>query len=254
VRARKPAQFTSISRCLHSGIGDAKESVNTGFEAGKLMKMERNKAGSRALSLNEVLIVLTLIGVVGLVILPMLAKPKPKAKGHPKSCVNDLKQIGLAFRIYANDNNDLYPMQVAEAEGGTKEAVERGELFRIFLVMSNELSVPRTVICPADQRSAATNWATLANTNLSYFVGLDAEDIRPNMILSGDRDIAENGQLLRGTANLTTNRPVAWHKLLHKEGGNVALADGSVQQTTVATLRQLLANTGDTTNRVLFPQ
>ena len=216
------------------------------------MKTERNKVGSRALSLNEVLIVLTLIGVVGLVILPMFARPT-NCSSRIK-CVNNLKQVGLAFRIWANDNNDLYPMQVAQAEGGANEAVERGELFRIFLVMSNELSVPRTVICPADQRSAATNWAALANTNLSYFAGLDAEDIRPNMILSGDRDIAEKGQLLRGTANLTTNRPVAWHKLLHQEGGNLLFADGSVQQTTLATLRQLLATTGDTTNRVLFPQ
>jgi prepilin-type processing-associated H-X9-DG protein len=223
------------------------------------MKMERNKAGSRALSLNEVLIVLTLIGVVGLVILPMLTITKC---GKPSilSCVSQLKSIGLAFRIWANDNNDLYPMQVAEAAGGAKEAVERGELFRVFLVMSNELSVPRTVICPADQRSAATNWATLANTNISYFVGLDAEDIRPNMILSGDRDIAENGQLLTGTANLTTNRPVAWHKLLHKEGGNLLFADGSVQLPATLKLpgalqfHQQLATTGDTTNRVLFPQ
>lgn len=217
------------------------------------MKMEGNKAGSRALSLNEVLIVLTLIGVVGLVILPMLARTKCGKPGIV-SCRNNLKQIGLASRIWANDNNDLYPMQVAEAEGGAKEAVERGDLFRIFLVMSNELSVPRTVICPADQRSAATNWATLRSSNISYFVGLDAEDIRPNMILSGDRDIAENGQLLTGTANLTTNRPVAWHKLLHREGGNLLFADGSVQQSATATLRQMLANTGDTTNRVLFPQ
>jgi len=216
------------------------------------MKMEGNKAGSRALSLNEVLIVLTLIGVVGLVILPMFARPS-NCSSRIK-CVNNLKQVGLAFRIWANDNNNLYPMKVAEAAGSAKEAVERGELFRVFLVMTNELSVPKTVICPADQRSAATNWAALTNTNLSYFVGLDAEDIRPNMILSGDRDIAENGQLLRGTANLTTNRPVAWHKLLHKEGGNIGLADGSVQQTTTITLRQLLATTDATTNRVLFPQ
>lgn len=216
------------------------------------MKMERNQVGKRALSLNEVLIVLTLIGVVGFVILPMLAKSK--VKPSIVSCRNNLKSVSLSFRIWANDNHDLYPMQVAEAEGGAKEAVERGELFRIFLVMSNELSVPRTVICPADQRTAATNWAALTNTNLSYFVGLEATDTRPDMILSGDRDIAENGQLLRGTANLTTNRPVAWHKLLHKEGGNVALADGSVQQTTTATLRQMLAHTGDATNRVLFPQ
>jgi prepilin-type processing-associated H-X9-DG protein len=223
------------------------------------MKTERNQAGNRALSLNEVLIVLTLIGVVGLVILPMLTITKC---GKPSilSCVSQLKSIGLAFRIWANDNNDLYPMQVAEAAGGAKEAVERGELFRVFLVMSNELSVPRTVICPADQRSAATNWAKLANTNLSYFIGLDATDTRPNMILSGDRDIAENGQLLRGTANLTTNRPVAWHKLLHKEGGNLLFADGSVQLPATLKLpgalqfHQQLANTGDTTNRVLFPQ
>ncbi len=87
------------------------------------MKMERNKAGRRALSLNEVLIVLTLIGVVGSVILPMLTRTKC---GKPSilSCVSQLKSIGLAFRILANDNNDLYPMQVAEAAGGAKEAVD----------------------------------------------------------------------------------------------------------------------------------
>lgn len=216
------------------------------------MKMERNKAGGRALSLNEVLIVLTLIGVVGLVILPMLAKPK-SAPAIAK-CRNYLKSVNLSLRVWANDNNDLYPMQVPEAQGGAMESAAAGNIVRIFQVMSNELSVPKSVICPSEWSLAATNWATLANTNVSYFVGLDAEDIRPNMILSGDRDIVENGQLLRGTANLTTNRPVAWHKLLHKEGGNIALADGSVQQTTTITLRQLLATTDNTTNRVLFPQ
>jgi prepilin-type processing-associated H-X9-DG protein len=58
----------------------------------------------------------------------------------------------------------------------------------------------------------------------------------------------------RAIAALTTNRPVAWHKLLHKEGGNVALADGSVMQVNTAQLRQHLTKTGDATNRVLFPQ
>ncbi len=217
------------------------------------MKATRIKEGRSGLTLVEVLIVLVVVvGLAAAVFLPALAKAKPNR--HRPSCVNNLKQIGLAFRIYANDNGDVYPMRVLVAAGGALESVDRGELFRIFQVMSNELSVPRSVICPTERRPFATNWATLRNSNISYVVGLDATDIRPNSILSGDRDIAENGQLLRGTANLTTNRPVAWHKLLHKEGGNIALADGSVQQTTTATLRPLLANTGDTTNRVLFPQ
>jgi prepilin-type processing-associated H-X9-DG protein len=219
------------------------------------MKATRIKDNRRGLTLVEVLMMITVIGLVAAgVVLPKMARTKSTPSIY--RCANNLKQVGLAFRIYANDNHDLYPMRVPEAAGGAKEAVERGELFRIFQVMSNELSVPRTVFCPAEasQRTTTTNWAALRNSNLSYFVGLDAEDTRPNTILSGDRDIAENGQLLRGAANLTTNRPVAWHKLLHKEGGNVALADGSVQQTTSDTLRPLLAKTGDTTNRVLFPQ
>lgn len=220
-----------------------------------IMKATRIKDGRNGLTLVEVLMVIIVIGFVAAgLILPKMGKAK--VKGHPPSCVNNLKQIGLAFRIYANDNGDLYPMQVSDAEGGARDSVAAGNLARVFQVMSNELSVPRTVFCPAEAnyRTTSTNWATLRNSNLSFFVGLDAADTRPDMILSGDRDIAESGQLLRGTANLTTNRPVAWHKLLHKEGGNVALADGSVQRSTTATLRQLLANTGDATNRVLFPQ
>jgi prepilin-type processing-associated H-X9-DG protein len=218
-----------------------------------IMKATRIKEGRSGLTVVElVMVVVVIAGIAALVVLPRMAKAK--SKGHPPSCINNLKQIGLAFRIYANDNGDVYPMRVPKAAGGALESVDRGELFRNFQVMSNELSVPRSVICPTDRRSFATNWTTLRNSNISYFVGLDAVDVRPNSILSGDRDIAESGQLLRGTAHLTTNRPVAWHKLLHKEGGNIALADGSVSQTTTTTLRPLLANTGDTNNRVLFPQ
>jgi len=102
--------------------------------------------------------------------------------------------------------------------------------------------------------SIVTNWNRQRPSNLNYFVGLDAPDANPNMILSGDRDIAENGRLLTGTADLTTHRPVAWHKRLHKDGGNVLFADGSVVQGDTTKLRELIVETGDGTNRVLFPQ
>ena len=216
------------------------------------MKAKQNKADRSGLTVFEVLMVIILAVIAVGVILPMFARPTNRSSRI--RCVNNLKQVALSFRIYANDNNDLYPMQIADDKGGAKDSIARTEVFRVFLAMSNELSVPKTVVCPNDSQIAATSWDVFGKTNISYFVGLDAENGRTNMILSGDRDIAEQGQLLSGTANLTTNRPVAWHKLLHKEGGNIALADGSVQQTTTATLRQLLANTGDTTNRVLFPQ
>ena len=218
------------------------------------MKLPSTNSQSSGLTRIELLVVLVIVVVLAGLVLPAFQGTNHRHRTRHISCVNNLKQVALSFRIYANDNNDLYPMQIADDKGGAKDSIAQGEVFRVFLAMSNELSVPKTVVCPNDPRIAATNWDVFGKTNTSYFVGLDAEEVRPNMILSGDRDIAENGQLLSGTVNLTTNRPVAWHKLLHKEGGNIALADGSVQIVTTKLLLQQLANTGDATNRVLFPQ
>jgi hypothetical protein len=192
------------------------------------------------------------VALIAMVLAPALGNARRKAARI--SCTCHLKQIGLAFRIYANDNDNLYPMQVSEGEDSAKEAVERGYLPRIFMVMSNELSVPKIAICPSDTRIQATNWTGLANTNLSYFVGVDAEDTRYNMVLSGDRNIAVDGNLLSGMVQLGTNSPLAWTGDLHQKAGNIGLADGSVQQVTSELLKRQLATSGDATNRVLFPQ
>ena len=51
---------------------------------------------------------------------------------------------------------------------------------------------------------------------------------------------------------LTMN--VAWTEQNHQKQGNVGLSDGSVQQVTIAKLRETLANSGDTQlNRCVFP-
>lgn len=216
------------------------------------MKTERNKESRHALTFIEVMVALAILAVIIAVILPKFSR----AHVHPPQmrCLTNLRQIGLSFRLWANDHGDLYPTRVAKNKDDAGKAMADTSLVHIFQAMSNELCVPNTVICPADSRVAATNWNSFSITNISYFVGLDAADTRPNMILSGDRDIAEDGRLLSGTANLTTNRPVAWHRLLHREGGNVLLADGSVQQVDTVKLRGLLEQSGDPTNRVLFPQ
>src|ERR1039458_3374995 len=42
------------------------------------------------------------------------------------SSENNLKQIGLAFRIWAGDNGDQFPFNVSQTKGGTHELCEIG--------------------------------------------------------------------------------------------------------------------------------
>src|SRR5712691_599245 len=82
------------------------------------------------------------------------------------NCVNNLKQFGLAVRVWALDNNDKFPPNV--------------------VYMSNELSTPNILLCPSDtNRTAAANFFNFSTANCSYeYFGADASDTEPTRVLS----------------------------------------------------------------------
>ena len=217
------------------------------------MKLRLSNGRTTAMTLVEVLVVLAI--VVGFIALTIPA-PMHGRKAVRINCVSNLKQTGIAYRLWANDHNDKYPMVVSVTNGGAMELVAGGDVAANFLVMSNELSTPKILIFPADiLRVWAANFSTLNNSNISYFVGLDVtNDTHPQMLLSGDDNLAINGVPVEsGVRQLPANVPVTWTGARHKFAGNIGMADGSVQQATSDGLRQLHQQTGFPTNRLVLP-
>lgn len=207
------------------------------------------------MTLIELLVVLAVIAMLGALILPSMMRP-PHDGSIRVQCVNNLKQAGLAFRIWEGDYNDLYPQAVSRTNGGAMEYQSGSTAFHHFQVMSNELSTPKVLICPQETdeaRLVATNFDFFCNSNVSYFAGLDASETNPAMILLGDHNITDGTPLKNGVVALTTNKPARWTAEVHNKVGNVCLADGSVQQDSTTGLQDQLANTGVATNRLLMP-
>ena len=211
-----------------------------------------NQAARQAgLTLIEGVVVLAILAVAGALYLSALSRGFTRSS--KVNCVAQLKQVGLAHRLWSDDHRDEFAF-ASSAPESSRPFVNSPQVFRHYQVMSNELVTPKTLRCPTDAtRFVAASFTALLNTNLSYFVGLDAHEGDPAQILSGDRNLTGgtwSGGFLR---TLTPRSEAGWTAELHQFNGNVGLADGSVQQTSTNALRQHLAGMTNVVVRLAVP-
>ena len=200
--------------------------------------MKNSNKKKQAFTLIELLVVIAIIAILAAMLLPALAAAKRKAQKI--NCVNNLKQVGISYRIWEGDNNDRYPQAVTSAQGGAQDycahtsggatanaATTAYNPGMVYLVMSNELATPKILFCPSDtiHTSASTNFSypdtlsvatptgTSANapalttlTKVSYFVGSDvgSDTADPQGILGGDCNIGNSTPA--GTSSAATYR------------------------------------------------
>ena len=212
-----------------------------------LMTTRRN-----AFTLIELLVVIAIIAILAGLLLPALTRAKAKAK--ETACLNNLRQMSLGFRLWANDNRDKYPWNLAVTNGGSLGSPDWTDHFRLC---ANELASPRILVCPADKpRKPGTNWVNLDGlANVSYFVGTRADETKPPTIVGGDFNVIGGGGGLdpQWSVFLGSSIDAAWDPNVHVRNGNLALADGSVQNTKTPVLRaQITAALASGLTNVVF--
>jgi competence protein ComGC len=227
------------------------------------MKTKFLQTRVRGFNLIELLLIVFILAVLAALFIPGCGGARAQSLRY--QCMGNLKQIGLAFRVWEGDHGDKYPMLVSMTNGGTMELVESGTVFCHFQVMSNELSrnysgngsliAPKILRCPADsKKQSSTSFITdLSDKNISYFVGVDAVDTNAQMLLSGDRNITNGTPMGSGLIAFTTNQLAGWTGKIHDRQGQIGMADGSVFSWNTLGLRATLKNTGVPTNRLAMP-
>ena len=181
------------------------------------MKPRRQKI-TAAFSLPELLIVVAIVATLAAIVLPDFARKKNQA--NRVKCVGNQKNIGTAFRVFASDNGDSYPLQTTTnayiyppgGVGTLPGAVvsTNAQAWQVFQCMWNELQTPKVLLCPSDRARSTYNrttdfnglarapgsitTASLAhpgnqNQAVSYTTVANADEARPLQVLITDRNI-----------------------------------------------------------------
>lgn len=198
---------------------------------------------SRAFTLIELLVVISIIALLVAILLPALQAARDAAKAT--QCLSNLRQVGLAISMYANDNEGLF---------ASSENSDPDRMWSTILLAEDYLDTYRVQFCPSyPPTPAEQDDYGITRRYFTYgmrAVGSDYIDLyqveRTSLYWLGGDSVDRPGRPPRQGARLVgptgTNASYGGIHLRHGGGANMLLADGHAENAAPQRLSQFYSD------------